>query len=339
MTTKEEVKNLWKLCFDDSDEFINLYFERRYKDEINIAIRRDGKVVSALQMIPYPMTLGKLEMETTYVSGACTHPDYRRQGLMRQLLADAHRQMFEKGECLSVLISAEKNLLDYCSSLGYESSFYYAKQTFSVNDLYPSLLFSVADETDNSMCIPEHHRYLVSRMKEYPCCVQYRRNDFKMIMNDLKLRKGKLLVARRGGLVHGVAFCFKENNGLVVKELFADNPVVKDSLLAKAMRMFQVEDAECCGPSTTDSLCLGMARVVCAEKIMALVARKYPSRQMYICVKDDKIIPENNGCYTLAQGRCTRQYLSDKEYQVCSINELVRLLLHGEKPYMSLMLN
>jgi predicted acetyltransferase len=339
MTTKEEVKNLWKLCFDDSDEFINLYFERRYKDEINIAIRRDGKVVSALQMIPYPMTLGKLEMETTYVSGACTHPDYRRQGMMRQLLADAHRQMYENGACLSVLVSAERNLFGYCSSLGYEPSFYYAKQTFCFNDLYPSLLFSVADETDTSMCIPEHHRYLASRMKEYPCCVQYRRDDFKMIMNDLKLRKGKLLVARRGGLVHGVAFCFKENNGLVVKELFADNPVVKDSLLAKAMQMFQVEDAECCGPSTTDSLCLGMARVVCAEKIMALVARKYPSRQTYICVKDDEIIPENNGYYTLAHGRCTRQYLHDKEYQVCSINELVRLLLHGEHAYMSLMLN
>ena len=339
MTTKEEVKNLWKLCFDDSDEFINLYFERRYKDEINMAIRRDGKVVSALQMIPYPMTLGKWEMEIAYVSGACTHPDYRKQGLMRQLLADAHRQMYERGACLSVLIPAEKNLFDYYSLSGYVSGFYYAKQTYCIGDLYPSLLFSVADETDASMCLPEHHRYLVSRMKEYPCCVQHRRDDFGIIMNDLKLSEGKLLVARRGGLVHGLAFCFKENNGLVVKELLADNPVVKDSLLAKAMQIFLVEDAECWGPSTTDSLYLGMARVICPEKIMALLARKYPDKEMYICIEDDEAIPENNGYYALTKGRCTRQYLSDREYQVCSINELTRLLLHDERPYMSLMLN
>ena len=57
MTTKDEVKALWKLCFKDSDEFTDLYFKMRYKDEVNRVIREDGKIVSALQMIPYPMTV------------------------------------------------------------------------------------------------------------------------------------------------------------------------------------------------------------------------------------------------------------------------------------------
>lgn len=56
MTTKDEVKTLWKLCFNDSDEFTDLYFKMRYKDEVNRVIREDGKIISALQMIPYPMT-------------------------------------------------------------------------------------------------------------------------------------------------------------------------------------------------------------------------------------------------------------------------------------------
>ena len=28
---KEKVKALWKLCFDDSDQFIDMYYRLRYK--------------------------------------------------------------------------------------------------------------------------------------------------------------------------------------------------------------------------------------------------------------------------------------------------------------------
>ena len=52
---KEKVKALWKLCFDDSDQFIDMYFRLRYKSEINVVIESGNEVISALQMLPYPM--------------------------------------------------------------------------------------------------------------------------------------------------------------------------------------------------------------------------------------------------------------------------------------------
>lgn len=42
MTTKEKVKALWQLCFDDNEEFVEMYFRLRYKNEINIAIEMWG---------------------------------------------------------------------------------------------------------------------------------------------------------------------------------------------------------------------------------------------------------------------------------------------------------
>lgn len=56
MSIKAQVRQLWKTCFDDDDAFIDLYFRLRYTDKINKVIEEDGKVISALQMIPYPMT-------------------------------------------------------------------------------------------------------------------------------------------------------------------------------------------------------------------------------------------------------------------------------------------
>lgn len=53
---REQVKKLWKLCFNDSDEFTEMYFRLRYNNEVNIAIQSGEEVIAALQILPYPMT-------------------------------------------------------------------------------------------------------------------------------------------------------------------------------------------------------------------------------------------------------------------------------------------
>lgn len=80
MIVKEQVKALWRICFQDSEEFIDLYFRLRYKNEVNAVIQNGDKVVSALQMLPYPMTFCGKTVQTSYISGACTHPDFRSKG-------------------------------------------------------------------------------------------------------------------------------------------------------------------------------------------------------------------------------------------------------------------
>ena len=45
MDTQEEVKALWKLCFDDSEDFVDLYFRKRFTEHNNYALERNGKIV------------------------------------------------------------------------------------------------------------------------------------------------------------------------------------------------------------------------------------------------------------------------------------------------------
>ena len=70
MMIKEQVKALWKVCFDDSEEFVEMYFRLRYKTEVNVAIKSGDEVISALQMLPYPMTFGGETVQTSYISEA-----------------------------------------------------------------------------------------------------------------------------------------------------------------------------------------------------------------------------------------------------------------------------
>ena len=86
---REKVKNLWKLCFNDSEEFTELYFRLRYNNDINIAIQSGEEVIAALQMLPYPMTFEGEDIHTAYISGSCTHPDYRNRGVLPELIPTA----------------------------------------------------------------------------------------------------------------------------------------------------------------------------------------------------------------------------------------------------------
>ena len=87
---REKVKNLWKLCFNDSEEFTELYFRLRYNNDINIAIQSGEEVIAALQMLPYPMTFEGEDIHTAYISGACTHPDYRNRDRKSTRLNSSH---------------------------------------------------------------------------------------------------------------------------------------------------------------------------------------------------------------------------------------------------------
>ena len=76
---KPQLIDLWRTSFDDSEEFIKLFFDRVYKKENALFIEKDGKIVSALQMLPYVMTYYGKEISVNYIYGACTLPSERGQ--------------------------------------------------------------------------------------------------------------------------------------------------------------------------------------------------------------------------------------------------------------------
>ena len=73
------LRRLWKECFNDTDEFIDMYFTRIYSPQVDYSIERDGRVVSALQCLPYNMLCGGNTVLAGYLSGVCTDASYRRQ--------------------------------------------------------------------------------------------------------------------------------------------------------------------------------------------------------------------------------------------------------------------
>ncbi len=337
MRTKEEVKHLWRLCFNDSEAFIDLYFRLRYRDDINVCIRQDDKVVAALQMIPYPMMCMGEVIPTSYISGACTHPDYREQGLMRRLLTDTHRRMAEQGALLSTLIPAEEWLFGYYAKSGYAPVFAYEEKSMPVEELgadAPLYKVEVCDAPTE-----EHYRYFNEKMSERPCCIQHTEEDFRVIMEDLKQGGGHLYIAREADHLVGMAFTIAEGDTLRVLECLSDNVEVQNALVRKAACEQSCSQVRAVAFPPACGRYLGMARVLNVFELLHLWAKQHPTESWYVQVEGDEAIPENNGCYTVERGVCRRCHSPWHTYQRYSIAELTQALFENERPFMSLMLN
>ncbi|MCE2615888.1 MAG: GNAT family N-acetyltransferase [Phocaeicola sp.] len=342
MTTKSEIRELWKTCFNDPEEFIDLYFSRRYSDDINVDIRKDGRVVSALQMIPYDMTFFNATIKVAYVSGACTHPDYRKQGFMRRLLTEAHRKIRANDALFSTLIPAEDWLFHYYQVSGYASVFKFATEKLSLD----SFLFDYERNQWNkkyhlicSKCNPDVFNYLNRALRSRPCCIQHSYNDFQDIISDLFLDKGLLLTVKQQSETVGLVMTVYKGNDLLIKELLFDNEEVKITLLAGVAMHFRIFNALWIRPSANADGVYGMARLLDVEKAYAIYAKANPKENFSFYITEDKDIPVNEGIYIISAGEVKHSHQDKPIGFPFTIEKATAYLFRKNMPYMSLMMD
>lgn len=335
---KEKVKALWKLCFEDSDEFIELYFRLRYSDEINIAIENEDQVISALQMIPYPMTFCGHTVETSYISGACTHPDFRGKSIMRELLLRAFTRMSHKGVLFSTLIPAEPWLFDYYERMGYASVFGYSTEKIAVPCSAPSKNIVVKSLSEYQGNID---LYLNKKLSERPCCIQHPSTDLNVIMADSLASHGEIGIALKENKILGIAFSDKEGDSVTINELFAESRDAEQSLLYHIGQWAGCNQLTRFVPPTDEfsKQALGMARIIHAQEVLQLYAAAFPDEEMQLELSDEQV-STNNGYYSLRQGECAFSTVSlSGAHTKLTISELTKRILSPLHPYMSLMMN
>ena len=116
---RQETMELWRSTFGDPEEFIQLYFSRVYRSEYNVCCQLDGRVVAALQTLPYPMLYRGREVNTAYISGVAVTESYRGQDIGNNLMRQAHFRLYYKDTVFASLIPAEPWLYGWYGKCGY----------------------------------------------------------------------------------------------------------------------------------------------------------------------------------------------------------------------------
>ena len=266
---KSQLIDLWRTSFNDSEEFIKLFFDRVYKKENALFIEKNGKIVAALQMLPYVMTYYGKEISVNYIYGACTLPSERGQGLMRQLIQKAFEVMESRKVALTVIIPADPWLFDYYRDLGYTEAFDYSEETY----IRPS---EIVLEQGVLVVPPEVpsmeslYNFFNKKQRERICYVLHGYDDFVTILRELQMSGGQMLTALNiQEEPIGMIFFYPVGDYIYVKELMYDNDNIKNLLLQEATTQSKVEKAVCRTPFTgPGTFPLGMARVLDRDRLI-----------------------------------------------------------------------
>lgn len=278
---KEQIKTLWRQCFEDPDHFVEFYFDRVYKEENTLSLEEDGRIVSALQMIPYAMTWCGVEIIVAYISGTCTAPDKRGQGLMGQLLHKSFSEMHKRDFDITALIPASASLFEFYRNYDYTEAFDYSLRSFDCPcipaELKDTPFLSLDKEPGE-----QWFGYFDRKLRERPSCLLHSSDDFKNNITDTLMDHGLVLgMLDAKGHPVGLAFVTATENEAFIKEMFSDSDEVKQNLLFKAADSFGVNKVLYkTPPDRHNSNRYGMARVLNKDKMIWQWLDFHPDTQL-----------------------------------------------------------
>ncbi|HPD43840.1 MAG TPA: GNAT family N-acetyltransferase [Dysgonamonadaceae bacterium] len=270
--TMSLVRKMWKICFGDSDEYMELYFREKYRNENTLVYFDDNQAVASLQILPYTFTFHQTEIPIAYFSGLCTLPDARKKGFMAALIRKAFEVLQQRQIPLAVLVPQEKWLLEFYEKFGFAQTFDAGnKEIFSLRQLwekYPDNLPAAYREFDNYFRVQD-------------MTVQKTFDDFRAIMDEAKL------------------FDFPPKTNLT-----------------------------------------GMSRIIDAEKLLTVFARRYPEKTFSFFLSDAEI-PKNRANFSFRNGLVEPDHNNQTTKHSLDIRQLSQLLLgyhtsQTEEPFRSL---
>ena len=336
MRMRFETRHLWERSFADPRAFIDLYFREKYRKERNETIVRDGRIVSALQKLPYPMTYGGQMLPASYISGACTDENYRRRGLMGELLNQTHRAMREENATFSFLIPATAELGTYYAKFGYTPCFRFGWQSITTDKLVAdsSLVVNSIDQYPTE----EQFIYLRQKMQERPMCVQHPLSDLRAVVDDMRMAGDTMWEVRRGELLVGMAICRVEENGILLRECLYEDKSAHDTLIATIAAHYERSEIDVIDTTGREGDYFGMARIINTEDMLKAYAQLHPEMECTLSITDD-LLSENNGCYYINKGICECVNEPCNEAEQLTIAQLTQRVLSEENPLTSLMMN
>lgn len=128
----EEQKKIWKLCFGDADNYIDLFYAHRYNKDETVLLLSEEKIAARLTMLPAKiLTPQKRSFEAAILYAIATHPDYRNRRFASQIIDFAEKQLALRNKAFSLLVPATVQLFDFYRKLGYEAVFYIRELTLN----------------------------------------------------------------------------------------------------------------------------------------------------------------------------------------------------------------
>ncbi len=309
MSKQADTKQLWKLCFGDSDDFIRFYFDAKYSDENTFSIYDNGVMVCVLQAIPYKINALRQTFEAAYISGACTHPDYRNKGYMRNLLQQTLQTLKQRNIPLVFLIPQEEWLYNYYAQFGFSPDLYRTESEDVINSFSTQYEVLPAQKDLDTDLFNAYEKYAIKTD-----CVLHDYADFVNNLTEIRLSGGNVLSICNGDDLQ--AFALLRESTL---EVFGDSNYIGS--FSNYCKQNGLQYSTLLTQNRGKKVVHGMVRIICPEPIVEAFT-KTNSQQFSGCTLVDSEIVANNKIITNCNSIKTLNSTENKMI----INELTSII-------------
>ena len=94
---KQDIKKLWDVVFDDSENFIEWFFENRYNRAFATCLESEGEIASAMQGYPFNLRIRGRIVQASILAGVSTYEKHRGKGFMSKVFKAHMEQIRDAG--------------------------------------------------------------------------------------------------------------------------------------------------------------------------------------------------------------------------------------------------
>lgn len=110
---REQLRDLWAVCFGDSERFLDWFFRERFFPSLSSCLTEDGAILSALHSYPLHIRLRGRILPASLMAGVGTYPEHRGKGYMRRIILHYMRSLRAAG--VPILVQTPANPAYYLS--------------------------------------------------------------------------------------------------------------------------------------------------------------------------------------------------------------------------------
>lgn len=298
---KNQVKELWNICFDDTPKFVDWFFSERWAASYGVVAEHDGKIISAMQGWPYTVNIRGKKIPALMLAGVSTHPDYRGQGIMQKCMSLFMKNAHDTGAC--VVFHTPANHSTFFKCLHYSIS----NTGFVTYDA--ELNYVISDDTGIADVSEEYAEELLSIYKQNICfysgAVIRDLNDMRLKLRDYAASDAKILYVKENNRIIAYSICMSDQENITVEEFCASNNYCRDKILAVIASIGKNRNQIIkLSPNLIYDLPAGYivtskpTGVMAVSNISKLLSIINPCNDISVEVSDN-MLPSNNGKYKL----------------------------------------
>jgi GNAT superfamily N-acetyltransferase len=131
----EELKNIWRACFNDADAYIDLYFSERYLPKNTFVHCQAGRGVAMMTLLPVTVVTPHEELAARYLYAVATLPEFRNKGFSLSLAQQADEQARDENCALEIVAPATPELFHFYARQGFSTIFHHRIIRFSADEI------------------------------------------------------------------------------------------------------------------------------------------------------------------------------------------------------------